>query len=1346
MVIRTNKPALNTLNNLTKTNSALAGSIEKLSSGYRINRAADDNAGLAISERMRSQIRGLETAAFNAENGNTLISTGEGALDEVHAMLVRLKDLAVESANGTMRDELDREALQKELEEICGEIDRIATSTKYNGIHLFQDYGRQFEYLSSAYWDTSGLFSSRLDSGETALITYKDGGVFASLPSDPTNMTYIGTEDLFAPNVLSGSDEQVAQALKQQMQTVNDYGQQEYRESLAQMSLEQTSMEQQTVATSPDDMTIDELIASTAEDETNIVYTEFNVQTTQTPAGSANNPAEYPNFKNVLQTQIIPNVVNGILDKYGTAFSYLRGSTIGMGLTIENNPQSSVLASVSNRASNNFMEYTLTVNVGRLSFVGGTDTLTDASRKSLESTIAHEMIHAFMFEATSSGMFGHGGQEFPMWFIEGMAQTASGAGNWVSAGLRLSANSSIPDIRAALLQSSTPSGSALLSDSASSALAQYGTGYLACMYIGYLQAGANSVDANTIASGISTFLDKIVQGASLDRAFIELGYSGGITEFQNRFATSYQIHGFVQSLLGAIGNGFGGVVSGDLTSTDLVPDNNATVNLFELDPAYTTIRNVYPNGYDIFTGGTANTDGAPPSASTTFPDGLFTIDGVAIGSTTTAGTGWSYDASNGELKITGSGSFNISGGTLNGNVGRIVVADNISGNVNITFDGIDIDKSSARGQAAFSTGKGNNVIVNLAAGSENNLASGLYRAGMEIEADSTLTIDGAGKLTATGGGRDGNGKECGAGIGGSSETSGHAANINSKLIIKGGEIHAYSTARGGTSAIGSASEGGFGDIIITDGKINAISGAWGSCIGAGAGGSCGDITISGGDIYASGDALGYEGATGIGAGDKSNGNKSKCGKITISGTGNIEIQSASAGSNSAIGTGAGICDGIEISGNVNIVAIAGKYGCGIGGGGQSTVNGDIVINGGNIIAIGGSAGAGIGCGLNSSMTGNVVINGGNITASGGQYGAGIGSGSNGHLGDVIITGGIVKATGGSTGAGIGSGYSGTTTGIKLTGGVISAFGGQPDGRGNIAAYSDRGHTITSTILIGRDTTIRAGTAGEGLYNTSGASDASGNGPVYSYPLPITGAVASIQSIGTITRTAFSWSAGTSHSPHDNSHAYIWMMPEDQMVTVTYDNGDVVTYDLVWHQDREVWRLRNEPDPPDPVDPEEPVDPVDPDKGGNEGKVYSPQEVVEIMRYGYGGIVLQVGAKRGEIMVVPQFYLSVNALKMDTLDISHQQTAMESITTIDNAVSRVSMMRAEYGALQNRLGHTVDNLNTSIENLTDAESRIRDVDMAKEYTKLLRMQVLAQAGQSMLVQSNTQPQRVLELLQ
>ena len=140
MRINTNVAAMNTYSRLTAANTAKSNSLAKLSSGSRINKAGDDAAGLAISEKMKSQIGGLTQAKRNAQDGISLVQTAEGALNETHSILERMRDLAVQGANGTLTDK-DRDSINKELNALHQELTRIADTTQFNTQKLFAAKG-----------------------------------------------------------------------------------------------------------------------------------------------------------------------------------------------------------------------------------------------------------------------------------------------------------------------------------------------------------------------------------------------------------------------------------------------------------------------------------------------------------------------------------------------------------------------------------------------------------------------------------------------------------------------------------------------------------------------------------------------------------------------------------------------------------------------------------------------------------------------------------------------------------------------------------------------------------------------------------------------------------------------------------------------------------------------------------------------------------------------------------------------------------------------------------------------------------------------------------------------------
>lgn len=194
MVVQHNLNAINANNKMNINVSGTKKATEKLSSGYQINRAGDNAAGLAISEKMRSQIRGLSQATKNANDGISLIQTAEGGLNETHSILQRMRELAVQSANGTYQDDTNREAIQLEVDALKSEIDRIASSTEYNGMKLLDgslggtttgttDFGARYGVLISANTVVDGANNKLKEnlSLEGATLTSSVNGVTVTL-------------------------------------------------------------------------------------------------------------------------------------------------------------------------------------------------------------------------------------------------------------------------------------------------------------------------------------------------------------------------------------------------------------------------------------------------------------------------------------------------------------------------------------------------------------------------------------------------------------------------------------------------------------------------------------------------------------------------------------------------------------------------------------------------------------------------------------------------------------------------------------------------------------------------------------------------------------------------------------------------------------------------------------------------------------------------------------------------------------------------------------------------------------------------------------------------------------
>ena len=222
MVVQHNLTASNASRMLNITNTSLGSTQEELSSGYKINRSSDDAAGLAISEKMRKQIKGINQSSTNSGDGISLVQIADGAMHEIHDMLQRVNELSIQAANGTM-SLLDREACQEEVDQIKDEIDRIQSGTYFNKIPVLKGAAITMEggLISVAMtetvvkgddlpgWLTSGIDSGSLSQGRmadtyntTVKCTYKDGGVDKTQNvTIPHPATYIDFSNFNASNL-----------------------------------------------------------------------------------------------------------------------------------------------------------------------------------------------------------------------------------------------------------------------------------------------------------------------------------------------------------------------------------------------------------------------------------------------------------------------------------------------------------------------------------------------------------------------------------------------------------------------------------------------------------------------------------------------------------------------------------------------------------------------------------------------------------------------------------------------------------------------------------------------------------------------------------------------------------------------------------------------------------------------------------------------------------------------------------------------------------------------------------------------------------------------------------------
>lgn len=1600
MLIQHNGAALNAMNNLTKNRSRLSKNLEKLSSGYAINRSGDDAAGLAISEKMRWQITGMGRAMENVHEGEGLVQTGEGALAEVHGMLNRLASLAEQSANGTYDDTVDRAQLQKELESIREEIGRVAESANFNGIELFQDIGLEAERgLDSA---REGMQSSniRIDFTQethgvqtfdlSKIGTIRDGETFtlraalsdgrslaceltAEVDSatgttrfldgdgmvvgtqanqafakalqqngDVDSFTFSadGTDKLKATAKTAGSDAPVIissgltrgsasdvsrsiamdvvtaaagdrlPAIRNSSITTYDGSNadeavftvngKKFAVGLKSTDISKLGADVTYIATDTDtsrasakdkgnatseqqndlekiaaelsrgtgldvlyradgikleggeannvfvfrerpqyasgvqstapsqSIFLSQLLADDSPTLKNIIYeqTVFDFETTQTSSGDANSfDAAQQNLANTLETQIVPQAVQGILSKY-PAFNYLNGSSIGIGLRLYSDSSSSTLASVSLSTAystsggvtkGESLTYQLSVNTAKIGSLSD-----ENNRSSLEQTICHEMIHAFMDEATTAGMSGiastgqSDANRFPKWFIEGMAQTASGPGNWIrGTNLALNASSTGSQIQSAL------GGSNALATN--STAAQYGTGYLACMYLGYLASGkaANMNDgsaaASKLAEGLSTTLQSLISGKSLNDTiqFVTGGKYNSVSAFENGFAADTDAQAFIQELLPYVAttgtNVGGGIVSGNLSGTNPLPDTALSLNLFKLDAMHTQVQNIYPDGVTVLSGGTTSASGtAPvdgiadpnPPAPVTYDVNPFTIGGTSeAGGALTEGVDWKWDKDTGALTILKAGQYDISkNGSFSGDyTGVIKLADNIDtsnrDNILLNLNNVSIDATKQQGSfAGIDCGSGNANVNITGLGTVKGSGSS---AGIQVGRDTSLHINntvGQG-ITAFGGT---SGVKGGAGIGTAYDADGTGVKI---------DIRGHVTAAGGAGAAGiggGKNSSNLSEItVVGEGntEVNATGGTGGAGIGGGNGGDNSSCSISI-DSIGSGTvkltANGGSQGAGIGAGSHgqfgaivvaASGTLNANGGMQAAGigngyqsslTGDIEIRKGNITATGGVhGAGIGGSHADNRSGGIKNITISGgtiratgsSHGTGIGSGCSGKM-GTVTITGGTITAIGGDDGAAIGAGANGAGGGAsaacVKISGGTVTATGGRNGAGIGSGSTGStIGTIEITGGIVNAKGSTDSTGIGSGHGGTITGgITISGGTITAKGGMTNDGGNIGGYTDAGQSnpIGVTITDPNNLSIKAGDRGEGGYNTTGVKDADGK-QLYAFkldkgnlelegdmkfPLKVTAKTANGRE--------YTWelSANGSHdgmekhktgASTEDDALYIWMEGFDATLSVKdADGSDVIVPNtkLYFYNDAKVWRLKDDEDvseflkkPAYSNAPPSGGDEAEPDDGAIQGK---------LNYWRGGGIILQVGTDRADRVIVPQFYFSRRALKLDDMDISTQKNAMKTMSIVRSAINRVSDIRGEYGALQNALEHINNNLGVTTENVSAAESLIRDTDIAEEMSGFVKNQILNQSAQAMLSQANGLSQQAVSLMQ
>ena len=495
MVISHHLQAMNANRQFGNVSTDIAKNTEKLSSGYRINRAADDAAGLSISEKMRKQIRGLSQASENSQHGVSFVQIADGALTEVHDMLDRMVELTVQAANGT-NSSFDRSAIQKEIDQLTTEINRIQETTQFNKIPVFSENGHSPD---EGIYNPNILSAAILDVGGS---TY--------------TFAYIGSDGNTAATTESAATGKVNSGLNQG-------------------------------------------------------FADFVVKAASSAASKI--AGAYP-----LLAQASSEV------KIGLDVKNIDG---------KNNTLASAQLSMSYTSSWTQMTYTMNIDSSDYN-PGNFEYMTDTQKADLAATIAHEMTHLIMQDTLTGGMVG--GNKFPIWFVEGTAQTSSGDGGWVSDSIGTSpSNDQIKSFMSKL--DSNP----------------YGAGYLATMALGLAvanKAGSTGSTIGRIKAGLDSLFGELVsqkQSQDLNAAISAKTDYSSLSDFESKFKSGDPtLLGYVNNIL-TEKNQLGMSESGSLLANSLGEAQSETFKLanitgatgvkYIVDPTATAFANSFGTGF-----------------------------------------------------------------------------------------------------------------------------------------------------------------------------------------------------------------------------------------------------------------------------------------------------------------------------------------------------------------------------------------------------------------------------------------------------------------------------------------------------------------------------------------------------------------------------------------------------------------------------------------------------------------------------------------------------------------------------------------------------------------------------
>lgn len=1021
-------------------------------------------------------------------------------------------------------------------------------------------------------------------------------------------------------------------------------------------------------------------------------------------------------MENILKTEIVPQAVSRIREIFSPAFDYLKDASIGSGLYLQSNPSSSALAAFSIATNSSYPDkigYSLIVNLASLQFDSNGE-LTAESRTELESTITHELIHGFMDEALTVGMMGRESayeakdinKKFPLWFIEGMAQMGSGGyanyNDYVNGMLNIQTNTNNSKIAETIsktfaLSYSLKENPGTYGEQVIKNAASYGTGYLACMYLGQLASGESQISAGSLKKGLGNILAKLISGKSLDAVIndISKGKYTNTSDFQNKFGDNESCD-FIHNLTVIVGEGNGSLVSGSLTDSDILPNQAKEESLFKINPDYEILMGKYPSNVKIYSGGSTHKSGTEPVSDYTSTIGIPgtnppIVKPPALGnkidlSNITAIDGIDYDPNNKILIVNKSGDYSIKGTAASGV--HIKIADGIK--ANITLDNVNISSGSSPG---IEVNNNSNLTLNIVR--NNKIIASNNKEGILVKNGGTLNIKGTGKLEVSGG-------QGAAGIG----------------VKENGVIN------------------------ISEGTVTATGGALAAGIGGSIQDKSGTINITGGDVTATGGEL----AAGIGSG--------------LQGKGST----------------------VNITGGT-VTATGGDTAAGIGGGTQSNSN-VINITGGTVTATGGMSGTGIGSGLNggcdnvdgSDGSDKVSITGGTVTAN-------KGSGSSSAVSSIDVKGqnSSVKIDGSTTIVKAADGIkSEKDTEKKIENGVVfEGTKGKVYGKveiktkinyGNGTLEISRGSTVT--ITSGGSITGSGQLTNNGTVENKGSIDVpniSGGGKIKKYIDIINNIIKNINEPTDLTVGSSLTMPGLSSiiASYDGGKGNIningtWKIYDsnNNEVTdpskVTVKNGDSyiykVSFDISGNSDlyfddslglssSSPYTIYNNVSTPNIS--------ISADKKTLTYTYSVTPAGVPAPSPGTSGnkdeLKLHIGANSGQSISLEIDGVSAADLNIDNLSVLTQVDANKAIDSYDQAIKKVSASRSKLGAYQNRLEHTIANLDNADENLQASESRIRDLDMAKGMAEYSKNQILIQVQQAMLSQSNQSVSNVLNLL-